>query len=76
MAIAREDFPLEWLEDFNKVFQYNPNEIPAGERRTVTLTGSMAVWRYLVVFHAVVHKFTTVVYDDGRNIPVTVAKHG
>ena len=50
--------------------------IPAEERGEVTLTGPMAVWAYLVVFHAVVHRFRVVVYDDGRNGPVTVAKHG
>jgi hypothetical protein len=50
--------------------------IPAEERVEVTLTGPMAVWAYLVVFHAVVHRFGTVYYDDGRNRPVLVAKHG
>ena len=46
------------------------------DRDTITLTGPMAVWAYLVVFHAVVHKFRVVEYDDGRNGPVIVAKHG
>lgn len=52
------------------------SSIPAEERVEVTLTGPMAVWSYLVVFHAVVHRFRVVVYDDGRNGPVVVAKHG
>lgn len=42
----------------------------------ITLTGPMAVWSYLVVFHAVVHRFRRVYYDDGRNGAVLVAAHG
>ena len=42
----------------------------------VTLTGPMAVWAYLIVFHAVVHRFRRVYYDDGRTGPVLVAAHG
>lgn len=42
----------------------------------ITLTGPMAVWAYLVVFHAVVHRFSRVYYDDGRSGPVLVAAHG
>ena len=42
---------------------------------SVTLTGPMAVWSYLIVFHAVVHAFSEVRYDDGRN-NVVLAKHG
>ena len=42
----------------------------------ITLTGAMAVWSYLVVFHAVVHRFSKVYYNDGRNEPVIVAAHG
>ena len=42
----------------------------------VTLTGPMAVWSYLIVFHAVVHRFRRVYYDDGRNGAVLVAAHG
>jgi hypothetical protein len=50
--------------------------IPAEERSDVTLTGPMAVWAYLVVFHAVVHRFRAVYYDDGRTGSVLMAKHG
>jgi hypothetical protein len=32
----------------------------------VTLTGAMAIWAYLVVFHSVVHRFRRVWYDDGK----------
>lgn len=46
------------------------------DREEVTLTGPMAVWSYLVVFHQVVHAFTRVYYDDGRSGPVLVAAHG
>lgn len=50
--------------------------ITAAERGEVTLTGPMAVWAYLVVFHAVVHRFGKVYYDDGRSGTVLVAAHG
>lgn len=49
---------------------------PATDRTEVTLTGAMAVWSYLVVFHAVLHKFSKVYYDDGRSGAVLVAAHG
>ena len=52
------------------------SEVPRQERDSVTLTGPMAVWSYLVVFHAVVHAFREVWYDDGRGTPVLVARHG
>lgn len=45
-------------------------------RDEVVLTGPMAVWAYLVVFHAVVHAFARVYYDDGRGNKVLVAAHG
>ena len=42
----------------------------------LTLTGSMAIWAYLIVFHIVVHRFKTIYYDDGRpNGRVRVAVH-
>lgn len=49
-------------------------EIP--DRSEVLLTGPMAVWSYMVVFHAVVHAFARVYYDDGRGNKVLVAAHG
>lgn len=49
---------------------------PPESRDAVVLTGPMAVWSYLVVFHAVVHAFAKVYYDDGRSGPVLVAAHG
>ena len=48
----------------------------ATERDEVVLTGPMAVWSYLVVFHAVIHAFRRVYYDDGRGNKVLVAAHG
>ena len=42
----------------------------------VTLTGPMAIWSYLVVFHAVVHKFVRVYYDDGKGSTILIAQHG
>lgn len=50
--------------------------VPRAARTEITLTGPMAVWSYLVVFHAVVHAFTRVYYDDGRTGPILVAAHG
>jgi len=49
--------------------------IPPEARGSVTLTGPMATWAYLVVFHAVVHVFAEVRYSDGRNT-VVLARHG
>jgi len=50
--------------------------VPSDQRGEVTLTGPMAVWAYLVVFHAVVHRFSKIYYDDGRSGPVLIAAHG
>ena len=49
--------------------------LPFSERQEVTLTGPMAVWSYLVIFHCVVHRFSKVYYEDGRNPPVLIAQH-
>lgn len=51
-------------------------EIPQVDRNSVTLTGPMAVWSYLVVFHAIVHAFSEVKYNDGRSDDVLIARHG
>ena len=50
--------------------------VPVAERGEVTLTGPMAVWAYLVCFHAVVHSFGRVFYSDGRVPKVLIAAHG
>lgn len=49
---------------------------PQAGNKPLTLTGPMAVWAYLVVFHAVVHRFKEVRYDDGRSNSLLLAKHG
>lgn len=42
----------------------------------LTLSGAMAIWAYLVVFHVVVHRFRRVYYDDGKpNGKVLIAAH-
>lgn len=46
------------------------------EIEEITLTGPMAVWAYLAVFHIVVHRFHRVYYDDGKpNGKVLIAVH-
>jgi hypothetical protein len=51
--------------------------LQAAERDSVVLTGRMAIWAYLVVFHAVVHRFREVYYDDGYATGgVLIARHG
>jgi len=48
----------------------------AEDKREIILTGAMAIWAYLVVFHIVVHRFSKVWYDDGRGNKILVAAHG
>jgi hypothetical protein len=68
-----------WEPTAKDIVGRNINEIvqavPREERGEVVLTGPMAVWSYLVVFHAVVHVFTRVYYDDGKSRGL-VAAHG
>ncbi len=47
-----------------------------GTDSEITLTGSMAVWSYLLIFHIVVHRFSRIYYDDGRGNRVLIAAHG
>lgn len=42
----------------------------------VVLTGSMAIWAYLVVFHALHGKTKRIWYKDGRGQQILVAAHG
>ncbi len=47
------------------------------EDNQVILTGAMAIWAYLVVFHSVVHRVKAVYYNDGKDLnSYLVAKHG
>jgi hypothetical protein len=50
--------------------------IPRDERNVCVLTGPMAVWAYLVIFHQVVHAFSEVHYNDGRGEDILIARHG
>ena len=45
------------------------------DRDSITLSGAMAIWAYLIVFHAVVHNFKQVWYDDGRGHAIQIAQH-
>lgn len=42
----------------------------------VTLTGGMAIWAYLVTFHALHGRTRRIYYQDGRGERVLVAAHG
>ena len=42
----------------------------------VVLTGSMAIWAYLVIFHYLHGRTRRIFYEDGRGMRVLVAAHG
>ena len=42
----------------------------------VVLTGAMAIWAYLVVFHALHGRTRRLLYEDGMGDRVLVAAHG
>lgn len=63
------------IHDAINIVGRNVNAINV-DPEAVTLTGPMAVWSYLIVFHAVVHRTRKVYYDDGRSGAVLVAAHG
>jgi CRISPR-associated protein Csx3 len=42
----------------------------------VVLTGAMAIWAYLVVFHALHGRTRRLFYEDGMGNRVLVAAHG
>lgn len=42
----------------------------------VVLTGGMAIWAYLVVFHFLHGKTRKIYYEDGRGNRILVAAHG
>ena len=47
------------------------------EKNEISLTGGMAIWAYLLVFHMVVHRFKKVYYDDAKGmLPLLIAAHG
>lgn len=42
----------------------------------ITLSGAMAIWAYLIVFHCAVHRFRRVYYQDGKaGAPALIAAH-
>ena len=45
-------------------------------RDEIVLTGTMAIWAYLVVFHVVLHQFRRVYYEDGMKNRILIAAHG
>ncbi|HKZ78459.1 MAG TPA: hypothetical protein VI750_05910 [Pyrinomonadaceae bacterium] len=48
----------------------------AGGVEEIVLSGAMAIWAYLVVFHIAVHRFRRVYYDDGKaNGKLLIAAH-
>lgn len=66
-------------EDAMAVMSHNLTEMDqAGQidRDEVILTGGMAIWAYLVVFHFLHGKTNRIVYLDGRGQRVLVAAHG
>lgn len=74
---GRKNLTTPVAEAINLVGKNIAEEVKADtERDEVVLTGPMAVWSYLVVFHAVVHSYRRVYYDDGRTGQVLVAAHG
>ena len=46
------------------------------DREEVTLTGGIAIWAYLVVFHFLHGKTKRIYYESGRGERILVAAHG
>jgi hypothetical protein len=63
------------IEDAINIVGRNINKMQI-DPEEVELTGPMAVWSYLIIFHAIVHRTKRVFYDDGRNNKVLIAAHG
>lgn len=52
------------------------DEMVAGGVESLTLTGGMAIWAYLIVLHCAVHRFRRIYYDDGKaGEPILIAAH-
>jgi hypothetical protein len=69
------DKPAEAANTVGRNAQAVVAATPAEGRDVVVLTGPMAVWAYLIVFHVIVHAFGEVWYDDGKGNRVLIAKH-
>ncbi|MFH1842393.1 MAG: hypothetical protein ABIF77_04245 [bacterium] len=46
------------------------------DKDEVVLTGAIAIWVYLVVFHYLHGRTKRIYYQDGRGVKVLVAAHG
>lgn len=66
----------EVLNGFGKAVKGLVDNCPAEQRDEVVLTGPAPVQLYLVAFHAVVHAFRSVRYQDGRGGDCLVSQHG
>jgi hypothetical protein len=64
---------VESIREFPEMLKLRPIVVNADG---IVLTGPMAVWAYLIAFHAAVHRFARVYYDDGRSGSVLIAAHG
>ena len=42
----------------------------------VVISGNMAIWVYLVVFHYIHGKTKRIFYEDGRGLKILIAAHG
>lgn len=75
---GRANLPNAMSADvLNAVGRYVAQQIESeNNREEVILTGPAPVQIYLVVFHAVVHRFKIVKYVDGRGGEAIVAQHG
>ncbi len=74
---GRQNLTTPVSEAVNMVGKNIAEMVKADENRDeLVLTGPMAVWSYLMVFHAVVHSYRRVYYDDGRSGEILVAAHG
>lgn len=52
------------------------DDLVANGVEELTLTGAMAIWAYLIVFHCAVHRFRRIYYDDGKaGEPILIAAH-
>lgn len=68
--------PTEAMNIIVKNVRVQVEKAIAEQETEVTLTGAMAVWAYLSVFHEVLHRFKKVWYNDGRSPAILVAAHG
>lgn len=62
-------------EEAIPVMLANLQKIPI-DPEEVVLTGGMAIWAYLVVFHYLHGKTKRIYYEDGRGQRLLVAAHG